>query len=372
MRDGFYGSADLQQPLAPGDVIAAEPFVAYAAPGVRLPGQAWRLRYVSTTATGTLTTVSGAVLIPRAPAGKALPLIGFAPGSQGLTSRAAPSRMLSRGTLYEGTVLALLLRHGWAVAVTDYPGLGVPGEGHPYVVGRALGPAVLDAVRAARELPAIAAHGDGPIALLGYSEGGAAAGWAAQLQPAYAPDVALRAVCLGGVPADLARVRAHVDNGRFWWLQLYTAIGMDIAYPELDLAPFLTDRGLRVVQQLSEALLLPVIGKSLVGRRHRLADVVTADPFADPAWRRRTDENRLGGAAPAAPVLLQHARFDQAVEYEQSKTLAADWRALGADVTYCTLHLHEHLAGGFTAHCRAMLWLARRMNTEDQSERSQQ
>ena len=44
------------------------------------------------------------------------------------------------------------LDRGWAVAVSDYEGLGTPGQ-HTYVVGRSEGRAVLDMARAAQRLP---------------------------------------------------------------------------------------------------------------------------------------------------------------------------------------------------------------------------
>jgi pimeloyl-ACP methyl ester carboxylesterase len=91
--------------------------------------------------------------------------------------------------------MCLVLARGYAIAVTDYQGLGTPGD-HAYMVGRVLGMNVLDAMRCARALEPHELPGDGSAGVIGYSEGGAAAAWAAQLQPEYAPEVAL-----AGVPA---------------------------------------------------------------------------------------------------------------------------------------------------------------------------
>ena len=104
--------------------------------------------------------------------------------------------------------MALALARGWAVAITDYQGLGTPGD-HTYMVGRALGPNVLDAMRAARKLSPAELPVDGPAAIMGYSEGGAAAAWAAQLQPVYAPDVRL-----GGVRSREPRRRTSKSPAR--------------------------------------------------------------------------------------------------------------------------------------------------------------
>src|SRR5437588_2936503 len=111
-------------------------------------------------------------------------------------------------------MIAMVLARGWALAITDYEGLGTPGD-HTYMVGRALGPNVLDAMRAARELEPAELPAQGPAAIVGYSEGGAAAAWAAQLQPRYAPEVPLVAVAAGAAAADVETAGPQVDGTFF-------------------------------------------------------------------------------------------------------------------------------------------------------------
>ena len=181
--EGFYVPPDPLGEGEPGDVIRAEPMDAYLVPGVRLRARAWRMLYRSTSAIGEPTAVSGTRAgahgrIARRPR----PLIGYAIGTHGIGDAAAPSRLLSTGLEWEAGLIAMVLARGWAVAITDYQGLGTPGD-HTYMVGRALGPNVLDAMRAARQLHPTELPERGPAAIIGYSEGGAAAAWAAQLQP---------------------------------------------------------------------------------------------------------------------------------------------------------------------------------------------
>jgi hypothetical protein len=173
-------------PGAPGELIRAEEMDAYLVPGIRIRARTWRVRYRSTAATGEPTAVSGTVLLPLGQSRRTRPLLGYAVGTHGIGDSSAPSRLLARGLDYEAGLIAMVLARGWAVAVTDYQGLGTPGD-HTYMVGRALGPNVLDAMRAARALHPEELPVGGPAVVMGYSEGGAAAGWAAQLQPTYAP-----------------------------------------------------------------------------------------------------------------------------------------------------------------------------------------
>ena len=209
--EGFYDPPSPLPEGRPGDVIRAEPMDAYLVPGLRLRARAWRVLYRSTSATGEPTAVSGTVLIPRGRSRSARPLIGYAIGTHGIGDAAAPSRLLSRGLEWEAGLMAMALARGWAVAITDYQGLGTPGD-HTYMVGRALGPNVLDSMRAARSLDPEALPGDGPAAIIGYSEGGAAAAWAAQLQPTYAPDVPLAGVVAGAAAANVEVAGPSLDG----------------------------------------------------------------------------------------------------------------------------------------------------------------
>jgi hypothetical protein len=57
----------------------------------------------------------------------------------------------------------------------------------------------------------------------GYSGGAQVTGWAAQLQPTYAPDVKLTGAALGGLPADLAAVMRQLNGGPFGGLEFAIA-----------------------------------------------------------------------------------------------------------------------------------------------------
>ncbi|MFD9615155.1 alpha/beta fold hydrolase [Streptomyces sp. NPDC059083] len=320
--------------------------------------------YRSTSALGQPNVVSGTVLVPRAPYPGPRPLIGYAIGTQGHGTHCAPSLQLTVGTEYETALIATVLRRGWAVALTDYPGLGY-GSGHPYVVGRALSPAVLDSMRAARQLPDAGLTPDGPAALFGYSEGGTAAGWAAQLQPTYAPDIPLAAVAVGGAAADMNFNHDFLTGGRFAWLLAYVALGYASAYPELDLHAHLNDRGHRMISAIAESHIIPQVLTRLP-RKFNKTRYLTTDLFAAPDWQARFTENRLGALAPATPVLLTHGRADQAVGYGQAPQLRDDWRRLGVDVTFHGYRGLEHFTAAVAHMHTSLPWLATHL-TETQS-----
>ena len=357
--EDFYVPPDPLPDGKPGDVIRAEEIDAYLVPGVRMRCRVWRILYRSTGAAGQPTAVSGIVLIPRWRARGPRPLIGYAIGTHGIGDAAAPSRLLARGLEWEAGMIAMVLARGWAVALTDYEGLGTPGD-HTYMVGRALVPNVLDAMRAARSLDPEELPVDGPAAIIGYSEGGAAAAWAAQLQPSYAPDVPLLAVAAGAAAADVETAGPSLDGTFFSFFIAYGGIGYAAAYPELDLDTHLTPIARGGIAALRESTILQAM---LFGPRWVYSSELT-DPnvLEMPEWRARMRENRLGDMAPAAPILLHHARRDQIVSFAQSSQLRADWQRHGADVRlYVTRGGVDHVSGAIAGTPVALDWIGRRL-----------
>jgi alpha-beta hydrolase superfamily lysophospholipase len=355
----FYVPPSPLGPGAPGTLLRAEPMVAHLIPGVRLRASATRVLYRSTSATGEPTAVSGVVFLPPGPHAGPLPLVAYAVGTHGMSDGSAPSRLLARGLDYEAGLIAMGLARGWAVAVTDYQGLGTPGD-HPYLVGRALGRNVLDVLRVARELHPDVLPADGPAAVMGYSEGGVASAWAAQLQPSYAPEVPLRAAVVGAAVADLELAAERTEGTFFSFFAAYGALGYAAAYPELDLERVLTDRGRQVVEEVRHRSVV----ESILWGPHFIAadDLTEPNVLTIPAWRRRLRENRLGTIAPDCPVLLHHSRRDQIVDYGQALQLRERWQAGGTPV-----ELHaiggavDHLSAALPGMSFAVPWLGRHL-----------
>jgi hypothetical protein len=346
---------------APGDVITARPMTALVSPSAPMAANAWHILYRSTTVDGQPTEVSGTVLVPKSEYfGGPRPLIGFAVGTQGLADRCAPSQQLAVGTEYEAGLIDAMLKRGWAVAVTDYPGLGTPGD-HSYVVGRALGRSVLDSMRAARRLPDAGLDADGPLAIFGYSEGGAAAGWAVQLQPDYAPDLPLAGAALGASPGRLLDLVPGLDGGDFMFLMLYTAIGYNAGYPELRLDDYLNPVGRNAVAALRETCLHEALALGQVLPKFVL-EYVFDSPLDRPDWIRRLAENNLGGLAPATPVLLGAAREDQVVPQAQVRTIYREWCAMGVLAQFLDITSGEHAAGGLVFGPAGLAFLADRLD----------
>lgn len=350
-RDPFYAPPSPLEPGQPGRLLrvrastfSLDPIGRTPVPGVR----AWQILYESRSALGEPIAVSGTVLVPTSPwrGGGARPLISYGVGTRGVGDACAPSYTLARGTDYEGLFIKTALARGFAVAVSDMRGLGTPGV-HTYEVGREQGTALLDAARAALRLAEAGLSARAPIGIMGYSQGGTSAGWAAQLAPVYAPELEVRGVAAGGVPADLERVASYLDGGPFVAFALLAAVGYDAAYPELDLDRYLNERGRRLLARSGDLCLVSLdgIGTFLGAAFSRLDDYVTENPLRTPTWQRRLRENRLGSTRPTAPVLLYHGGIDEIIPIGQARTLRSEWCSLGARVTWRVYPLAEHALG---------------------------
>jgi hypothetical protein len=308
--------------------------------------KSWQVLYKSTDARGHAMAVSGTVLVPQTPwlGGGSRPIISYGVGTRGIGDACAPSYTLANGTDYEGLFIAGLLLHGWAVAVTDYQGLGTPGD-HTYAVGQSEGRAVLDMARAAEHLAGSGLSTSAPVGLMGYSQGGGAVAWAAQLAGSYAPDLKVKGTSAGGVPADLDAVAKGLDGGPTVALALLASVGFDAAYPELNLTSYLNARGQALRDRSRSLCLVSFDGpKTLLDAAFtHISDYTTTNPLTTSAWQFRLGQNKLGGTKPSAPVFLYHGLLDEIVPYGQAATLRSDWCAKGANVTWVTDPVAEHV-----------------------------
>ncbi|WP_220451234.1 lipase family protein [Nocardioides dongkuii] len=342
---GFY-EAPAQLPPANGDLIRSEPMTYTLDPaGATTVGfTSSRMLYRSTDRTGKPIAVSGSVIVPKKPWAGAgpRPVIGYAVGTQGVGDACAPSRQFSEGFEYEGVFMAGLLARGYALAVTDYEGLGTAGI-HTYMDRASQGHAVLDAIRAAKQLPGSSLAAGAPAALYGYSQGGGAAAAAAELAPTYAPELTLKGAVVGAVPADLTVLPDNLDRG-LWAEFLWFAIaGLTESY-DVDLDPYLNERGRAFYADISDDCVFDLFNAALTSSTDfttdgsSLAQLSTQEPF-----RTILDDQRIGRRAPAVPVLVTHSVLDDTIPYRVGRQLARDWCDRGANVRLSTNVTPLHL-----------------------------
>jgi dienelactone hydrolase len=316
------------------------------------------VQYRSTSATGQANAVTGTVVVPNAAwtGPGARPIVSLAVGTQGLGDNCAPSKAIPGGTSYEQPMMQALLAKGWALAVTDYEKLGTPGD-HTYVVADAEAHAVLDIVRAAMQIDDLGLSTSAPVGVLGYSQGGQAAARTAELEGTYAPELDVKGVVAGGVPSDLGRLATTLNGSAFFTFLGYAAVGLDSAYPELDLETYLNEQGTQLLETARNSCLADGL---LQGAFQSIENLTTSNPLNEPDWQARIAENRLGTVKPAVPVLQYHAVLDEIIPFDQGTTLRDGWCAKGAKVKFTEYWIAEHALGIFEGQNESLAFLTDR------------
>ena len=131
-----------------------------------------------------------------------------------------------------------MVERGYAVAATDYPGLGTPGP-HPYLVGVSEARAVLDSVRVARTMPGVG--GSDRFAVWGHSQGGHAALFTGLIAQSYAPELKLVGVAAAAPASELVTLinddlgtpgGKNIAAMTLWsWARIYGAPIQDVVMP---------------------------------------------------------------------------------------------------------------------------------------------
>jgi pimeloyl-ACP methyl ester carboxylesterase len=193
-QDAFYQAtaAEIAGPV--GTLIRKEPRIGAAA-----GAKAYKVLYRSTKPDGSPIAVSGIVIVPagQPPAG-GWPIVAWAHPTTGVVPHCAPSLAIFLFQQIAGS--RKLLENGYAIAATDYPGLGTPGP-HPYLVGESEARAVIDSVRAARSFPGL--EQSSRFAVWGHSQGGQAALFTGMIAKSYAPELRLVGVAAAAPATDL-------------------------------------------------------------------------------------------------------------------------------------------------------------------------
>jgi pimeloyl-ACP methyl ester carboxylesterase len=321
---------------AHGDVIWAR--LEAATDNMRLAGAARNtlVLYLGKGVDGKPVAVSGTVAVPnrRAPKG-GWPVVTWAHGSVGLADQCAPSRAPRRDDTYSNDVrsqFSALLRAGYAVVATDYEGLGTPGI-HPYLVGSSEGRSVLDIVRAARKLE----RGIGKsVAILGHSQGGHAALWAASLAPRYTPELKVRET-IAYAPASHIAEQSNLlyvlkDPSPLSGLIASIFRGVDIANPSLNVSSYLSDKAAALYPQVDVKCLDELYGADTFGGiapSEILREGVDIKPLLKAAEKSDPENLKI-----RTPVYVLQGTADSTVLPIFTDPLVNELRAKGARVTY--------------------------------------
>lgn len=332
---------------------------------VRQRFSAWQLLYrTSDLHQAPQAGVTTVVLPADAPADGARPLVSYQCMIDSISSECFPSYALLEGAKafpavpqFELPLVCGMLERGWAVSIPDHEGP----HGH-MGVAREPGYHILDGIRAARSFEPLGLHEGTPVGLWGYSGGGLATSWAAELAPEYAPELDLAGVVLGSPVGDPAGVFDDLNGTQYAGLPLIVVAALCDAYPDVcEIVGDNLNAGGRALLNLAASLSTDAALRQL--RNQDLARYTTrpiAAILALPRMREVLAELRLGDRTPTAPLFVVQSVGDQIIHARRVDDQISRYRAAGAHVTYRRDRLSEHISLLVLAAPMSMSWLADR------------
>ncbi|WP_370961935.1 lipase family protein [Amycolatopsis sp. cg9] len=306
--DSFYsydGSAPLSS-FAPGTVLKTRT-LPYHVVGLATPVQAVQLLYRTTDAQGR--PAANVTSVVRSITGDRTKAVSYQSAYDSLDPDDSPSRAIAGdvtlgGLLPNGESLLLLpsLLLGYNVVVPD-----TEGQTADFAAGPEYGTTTLDSIRAATSSAATGMDGRTKFGLLGYSGGAIATGWAAALAPSYAPEVNANLVGFteGGVLVDPAHNLKYVGGSPVWSGVIPMAlVGVARGFG-IDLRPYASDYGLKVLDELEHASIITALGRYPGLTWQKLVKPEYANPNSVPPFVAAVNKVNIGSApTPSVPGFI--------------------------------------------------------------------
>lgn len=248
----------------------------------------------------------------------------------------------------EFLLLQAFILDGNIVSASDYEGPDAA-----FGAGRLAGTGVLDSMRAVKNFKSTLGFStDNPkVVGYGYSGGAIATGWAAGLQPSYAPELDIKGWAHGGTPANLTGTALLVDGTLFsgFLPQALAGLSAPTAYGA-ELLPvydqIITPYG-QTVLDLAEQICSVQNIFTFAFQEVQSTKVQTLGDqvFYEPTISSVLTRNNMGlnsGETPTAPVYMFHAPDDEIIPYANATTLRDDWCGFGASVEFVTIAAGGH------------------------------
>jgi pimeloyl-ACP methyl ester carboxylesterase len=323
----FYQASQRELAGPPGTIIRSEPML-FAPAGAR----AYRVLYRSTGLRGEPIAVSGVIVVPPGPApAGGRPIVAWAHPTTGVVPHCAPS--LAIFVFQQMAGLRQLIEQGAVVAATDYPGLGTAGP-HPYLVGDSEARAVIDSVRAARNIPG--ADGGNDFAVWGHSQGGQASLYTGLIAASYAPELHLVGVAAAAPATSLVTLMGDdfkTSGGKnltamtLWsWSRVFGAPIDKVVLPEA--IPTVDQLAGECIESIFDIMARRRTEKPLEQHFLAVPNIATVEP-----WRSLAIRNTPGPLPATMPLFLAQGTTDDIVAPEVTRAYMQRQCKAGGKVT---------------------------------------
>ncbi|MET8779602.1 lipase family protein [Nocardia sp. NPDC050713] len=331
---------------------------------------AWQLLYRTCDLNNVPEVAVTTVLLPwRADPTAPRSLVSFQCAIDGVSSRCFPSYALRRGARALGAipqlelpVIAGALARGWAVSVPDHGGM----SGH-FGVAREPGYRSLDGVRAALNFAPLGLSPSTPVGLWGYSGGGLATAWAAELAAEYAPELTIVGAVAGSPVGDPGSAFTRLNGTFLSGFATVCVAALRRAYPALDrlLLDEVNPEFLGLLAQAESRTTFELIPRFAGKNIDKYSRTTFEELLARPEMRYVLDDIRPGAQAPAMPMLVLQGVNDELIAVADVDAHVERYAAAGATIRYLRDRLSLHLPLLYIGTPFTMNWLADRFDQRD-------
>jgi len=317
---------------------------------------------------GATTVIVPAERVPTA----VTPVLSYQCAIDAVTSRCFPSYALRRRAVAIGAVaqfefllIAAAVAEGWAVSVPDHEGRNGM-WGAPYEPGYH----VLDGLRAALGTERLGLSPSAPIGLWGYSGGGLASAWAAEMSGSYAPELNIVGAVLGSPVGDLGHTFRRLNGTHMAGLPALVVAALTDIYPDLNrvIQEHTTEEGKALLARLHKMTTAEAVVRMFKKDMGDMLDEPLEQILETPAVQHVFQEIKLGAAVPTPPVLIVQAVHDLLIDVHDIDDLADTYQSGGASVTYHRDMFSEHLLLHPMSAPMTLRWLTDRFNGKPLSE----
>ena len=339
--DPFYRPPSGWETKRPGTVLRSRSIQAARFYHIKWNITAFQLLYRSTGADEEPSHTVTTVFVPEHARPDELVVFGSYPDTP--SNRCDPSYTLQYGSNMSNVLVTMstlqvtvLLEQGWIVTVPDQEG-----PTHAFSVGPLEGRMLLDGARAT-----LAYTGLGPNAKVigcGYSGGGLSTGWAASLQPRYAPKLPVIGWWIGGMPSNVSSLVRHLDGSAAAGFNVAGLGGIANGFPAAKHALYarLTDEGRRALAFAYAHCSLEITFKyafqNVLSEKYIRGGLQT---FAEQPWNTILQRLTMGirpEETPSAPVFYTHTVHDEIIPYGDANRTVHQWVKHGADVKFVSV-----------------------------------
>ncbi|MBV9091087.1 MAG: lipase [Mycobacteriaceae bacterium] len=309
---------------------------------------ATQLLYRSTNLHGDAEVAVTTVLVPEQRDPELVcPVLSYQCAIDAVASRCFPSYAMRRGARptgafvqYEFLLVAAALAEGWAVSVPDHEGChgmwGAPREP---------GYRILDGLRAALHCDRLGLSPSAPVGMWGYSGGGLASAWAAELSGDYAPELNIVGAVLGSPVGDPGSVARRLNGTFFAGLAALMIAALTHVFPGAQrvVDEHATEEGKALLDDLQTMTTASAIWRLRKTDIGSYVDMSTDELWDLPEVRHIFDATKLGKSTPHRPVLVVQAVHDRIISVDDIDELVETYVGGGAAVTYHRDRFCDHI-----------------------------